>query len=118
MGWSSGLAFQLVDDVLDYRGESGTLGKNTGDDLREGKMTLPVILALADADAEERDLIAAALGDQALTGAALARIIAILERHNCLERTIEIAVQHGAAARQALRPPWPPCRLRTACRCS
>ena len=46
LGW----AFQLVDDVLDYRGESGAMGKNTGDDLREGKMTLPVILALAEGD--------------------------------------------------------------------
>ena len=54
-GRELGFAFQLVDDVLDYRGESGAMGKNTGDDLREGKMTLPVILALADANPAERD---------------------------------------------------------------
>ena len=58
LGW----AFQLVDDVLDYRGESGAMGKNTGDDLREGKMTLPVILALAEGTAAEREVIASALG--------------------------------------------------------
>src|SRR6187402_1167229 len=62
-GEQLGLAFQLVDDVLDYRGESGTLGKNTGDDLREGKMTLPVILALTDGSSDEREIITAALGD-------------------------------------------------------
>ena len=52
-GRELGLAFQLIDDVLDYRGERGTLGKNTGDDLREGKMTLPVILALEEAMAAD-----------------------------------------------------------------
>ncbi len=57
-GLELGLAFQLVDDVLDYRGEPGTLGKNTGDDLREGKMTLPVILALEDANPGEHEIIA------------------------------------------------------------
>ena len=62
IGRELGWAFQLVDDVLDYRGESGAMGKNTGDDLREGKMTLPVILALAEGTAAEREVIASALG--------------------------------------------------------
>ncbi|MEQ1771840.1 MAG: polyprenyl synthetase family protein, partial [Devosia sp.] len=53
-GKQLGMAFQLVDDVLDYRGESGAMGKNTGDDLREGKMTLPVILVLQSCSDSER----------------------------------------------------------------
>src|SRR5690606_2186755 len=60
-GRELGMAFQLVDDVLDYRGEAGAMGKNTGDDLREGKMTLPVILALEDANPAEREIVIAAL---------------------------------------------------------
>ncbi len=78
------MAFQLVDDVLDYRGESGAMGKNTGDDLREGKMTLPVILALADANPAEREIITAALGKPDASDAALAQVVAILNRHDAL----------------------------------
>jgi octaprenyl-diphosphate synthase len=103
-GLELGLAFQLVDDVLDFRGESGTLGKNTGDDLREGKMTLPVILTLAAAKPAERALIVSALGKPEVTPAQLGEIIALMERYGALERTLETAVGHAAAAREALKP--------------
>lgn len=66
-GLELGNAFQLVDDVLDYGGQSGTLGKNTGDDLREGKMTLPIILALSEGTDAERAAITTALGDMDTT---------------------------------------------------
>jgi octaprenyl-diphosphate synthase len=111
-GMELGLAFQLVDDVLDYRGERGTLGKNTGDDLREGKMTLPVILALADANPAERDIITATLGNPDASDTALAQIVAIFNRHKTLERTLEKAHLHVRQARDALRP-LPPSDLRT-----
>ncbi|MDB5562303.1 MAG: Octaprenyl diphosphate synthase [Hyphomicrobiales bacterium] len=101
-GLQLGLAFQLVDDVLDYRGESGTLGKNTGDDLREGKMTLPVILALADANPQERAIIAATLGQPDATETTLAQIVAIFNRHNTLDRTLAQAHEHVHQARAAL----------------
>lgn len=101
-GLALGLAFQLVDDVLDYGGASGTLGKNVGDDLREGKMTLPIILALQKASAEERELLAGALGD-AKTGAdTVAQVVAVLERHGSLKATLDKAQGYAERAREAL----------------
>lgn len=101
-GEELGLAFQLVDDVLDYRGEAGTLGKNSGDDLREGKMTLPVIFALKDANPAEREIIVAALGKDETPDGVLEKIVAIFERHGSLSRTIEQAELHVSRARAAL----------------
>ena len=101
-GRELGLAFQLVDDVLDYRGESGAMGKNTGDDLREGKMTLPVILALGDANPAEREIIVAALGQPDASETTLAQVVAIMNRHDTLGRTVELAHQHVRLAREAL----------------
>jgi octaprenyl-diphosphate synthase len=101
-GLELGLAFQLVDDVLDYRGEPGTLGKNIGDDLREGKMTLPVILALEAANPGEHEIIAKTLGNAEASDTALAQIVAIFNRHRTLDRTVEKAQFHVQRARDAL----------------
>jgi octaprenyl-diphosphate synthase len=101
-GLELGNAFQLVDDALDYGGQAGTLGKNTGDDLREGKMTLPIILALADGSEAERATITAALGDAQATADQVAAVVAIMERHKALARTLDQAQAHASAARQAL----------------
>jgi octaprenyl-diphosphate synthase len=111
-GRELGFAFQLVDDVLDYRGEAGTLGKNTGDDLREGKMTLPVILALQQASAAEREVIVSALGRVEAGTDQLAQVVAILQRHDTLGRTIQRAEQHVARAIDALRP-LPPSEMKS-----
>ena len=101
-GRELGIAFQLVDDVLDYRGAPGTMGKNTGDDLREGKMTLPVILALAEANPAEREIISTSLGRADAGDAALQQVVAIMERHGTLGRAIGKAEQHVRNARAAL----------------
>jgi octaprenyl-diphosphate synthase len=101
-GLELGNAFQLVDDALDYGGQAGTLGKNTGDDLREGKMTLPVILALAEGTEAERAAITAALGDPEASAEQVADVVAIMERHKVLARTLDQAHAHARAARQAL----------------
>jgi octaprenyl-diphosphate synthase len=101
-GLELGNAFQLVDDALDYGGQSGALGKNTGDDLREGKMTLPVILALAEGSEAERATITTALGDAEATDAQVADVVAIMERHQTLARTLSQAQGHARAAQQAL----------------
>jgi octaprenyl-diphosphate synthase len=101
-GLELGNAFQLVDDALDYGGQAGTLGKNTGDDLREGKMTLPVILALANGTEAERAVIAAALGNAEASAEDVADVVAIMERHGALERTLEQAQAHARAAQDAL----------------
>jgi octaprenyl-diphosphate synthase len=102
-GRELGYAFQLVDDVLDYRGEAGTLGKNTGDDLREGKMTLPIISALAIASPADRDTVVSALGKPATGPAELASVVAILDRLGTLEATVEQANVHARRAREALK---------------
>lgn len=101
-GLELGNAFQLVDDVLDYGGQSGTLGKNTGDDLREGKMTLPVILALAEGNTDEREMISTALGDAEATEEQVAAVVEIMERHKTLSRTLDQAHGHARSAQQAL----------------
>ena len=102
-GLELGNAFQLVDDALDYGGQAGTLGKNTGDDLREGKMTLPIILALADGTAAERETISTALGDPEATAEQVEAVVAILNRLDALPRTLAQAHGHARAAQQALK---------------
>ncbi len=111
-GRELGMAFQLVDDVLDYRGEAGTMGKNAGDDLREGKMTLPVILALGDANPAEREILVSSLGRPDANETVLQQVVAILNRHQTLARTLEKAEGHVARARAALDP-VPPSEMKT-----
>ncbi|MDC9823673.1 polyprenyl synthetase family protein [Devosia sp. ZB163] len=111
-GRELGFAFQLVDDVLDYRGESGTLGKNTGDDLREGKMTLPVILALRQATPAEHETIIGSLGNIGTGEAELKQVVAIFERYDTLGKTIAEAGTHAIRARDALKP-LPPSEMKT-----
>lgn len=101
-GLELGNAFQLVDDALDYGGQSGTLGKNVGDDLREGKMTLPIILALAECTVDERLTISTALGDAEATGEQVAAVVKIMERYKTLARTLDQAHAHARAAQAAL----------------
>jgi octaprenyl-diphosphate synthase len=110
-GHELGCAFQLVDDVLDYRGEAGEMGKNAGDDLREGKMTLPVILALAVANADDREVIEKTLGKSDASEAELDAVVAVFERHRTLEQTLDLAESHARSAREALRV-LPPSDLR------
>lgn len=101
-GRELGLAFQLVDDALDYGGASGALGKNTGDDLREGKMTLPIILSLQSANAEERELILSALGDANAGEAELTRVRGVVDKYGALGATLDRAHKHAEAAQAAL----------------
>jgi octaprenyl-diphosphate synthase len=103
-GLELGNAFQLVDDALDYGGQSGTLGKNVGDDLREGKMTLPIILALAEGSEAERSTITQALGKPDASPFEVQQVIAILNRHDVLRRTLARAEAHAEAAIEALAP--------------
>lgn len=101
-GDALGIAFQIVDDLLDYGGVTAELGKNVGDDFREGKLTLPVIKALAKADAEERAFWerTIAAGDQQPED--LARAQQILRRHGALEATRDDALAWAERARGAL----------------
>jgi octaprenyl-diphosphate synthase len=103
-GRELGMAFQLVDDVLDYRGKTGTMGKNAGDDLREGKMTLPMILAIAEANPVEREILVSALGRTDPGDTVLQQVVGIMNRHHTLARTLERAERHVGEARAALSP--------------
>jgi octaprenyl-diphosphate synthase len=99
-GMELGYAFQIADDVLDYTSDTDTLGKNIGDDLAEGKPTLPLIYALQQATSEEMQAIRQAIEHGELT--ALDRVLATIRRSGALERTHARAVQHAQAAREAL----------------
>lgn len=97
-----GIAFQLVDDALDYGGVAAKLGKNVGDDFREGKITLPIVLAFRRGTEEERDFWRRTLVEGNIADGDLDQAIAILRRHRALEDTIERARHYGAMARDAL----------------
>src|SRR5215467_2629260 len=79
--WNLGMAFQLVDDVLDFTSREKTLGKPVGNDLREGKVTLPLIYALENAAAEERRDVEVILRERNYDRVPFRRILALLERH-------------------------------------
>ena len=101
-GANLGMAFQLVDDVLDYSARQARLGKTVGDDFREGKITLPVVFAIERGDGPEHAFWRRTLEDQALADGDLDRAIAILERRDCLADSIARARTYGDAARDAL----------------
>ncbi len=101
-GLNLGIAFQLIDDALDYGGTAAKLGKNVGDDFREGKITLPVLLAFRRGGAEERAYWRRTLQDGEIGEGDLDQAIALLRRHRALEDTVERARHYGAMARDAL----------------
>jgi octaprenyl-diphosphate synthase len=101
-GMNLGIAFQLVDDVLDYSAVQATLGKTIGDDFREGKMTLPVVLALARASDEERTFWQRTIGDMEQTPADLDRAIGIVRARGALDDTLARARDFARAATAAL----------------
>ncbi len=89
--WNLGIAFQLVDDVLDFTSHEKVLGKPVGSDLREGKVTLPLIYALQDATAEEREMVEAVLKDANYDRVPFSKILDLIERHRGFERVHERA---------------------------
>jgi octaprenyl-diphosphate synthase len=103
-GMNLGLAFQLIDDALDYGGDSRKLGKNVGDDFREGKVTLPVILCYRRGTAEERDFWKRAIEGSESDDAALERAVALMARYGAVNDTIGRARHFGEIARDALAP--------------
>jgi octaprenyl-diphosphate synthase len=101
-GMNLGIAFQLVDDALDYGGTSAKLGKNVGDDFREGKITLPVVLSYRRGSDEERAFWKRVMEEGDANEPDLENAIAIMRRHRALDDTIERARHYGAMARDAL----------------
>jgi octaprenyl-diphosphate synthase len=101
-GKNLGLAFQLVDDVLDYSGEQAKLGKSVGDDFREGKITLPVVLTFRRGNAEEREFWQRTLEKGEMLDGDLDRAIGYMTKYGAIEDTIARARHYGAMASDAL----------------
>lgn len=103
-GLNLGLAFQLVDDALDYGGSQADLGKNVGDDFYEGKITLPVLLAYRRGNEEEREFWRGAMESDSSDREALAHAMKLLAKHGCIADTVARARHYGEIARDALAP--------------
>src|ERR1700704_3527699 len=101
-GMNLGIAFQLVDDALDYGGKAAKLGKNVGDDFREGKITLPVVLSFRRGSESERVFWRRTLEEGEATEADLEQAITLMTKHRALEDTIQRARHYGAIATDAL----------------
>jgi octaprenyl-diphosphate synthase len=112
-GSNLGLVFQLVDDVLDYGGNSHDLGKAIGDDFREGKITLPLVLAYRRGSDDDRAFWHRVVEQNDIADGDLAHAIALLKRHRALDDTIDRARHFGAVARDALAP-FPKSAFKTA----
>jgi len=101
-GLNLGIVFQLIDDVLDYAPAQTDLGKTRGDDFRDGKMTLPVILAFRRGTPEERSFWQRTMQDLQQNDADLDRALVLLKQHGALRDTVDRARHYGAIARDAL----------------
>jgi octaprenyl-diphosphate synthase len=101
-GRNLGIAFQLSDDVIDYASDSAIMGKGVGDDFRDGKMTLPVILAYARGNADDRAFWRSAIGGERVTDEDLVHAIGLLRETGALADTIERARLYGRRAIDAL----------------
>ncbi|PIE37483.1 MAG: octaprenyl diphosphate synthase [Gammaproteobacteria bacterium] len=99
-GESLGIAFQMIDDVLDYEGDPDTMGKNLGDDLTEGKPTLPLIYALQHGTASERALIHAAITEKSAEN--LSAVAAAVQRCGALDYTRDRAIAYQQQALASL----------------
>ncbi len=100
--WNLGMAFQMVDDILDFTSSEKILGKPSGNDLREGKVTLPMIYALESASADERRAVETVISDSSYEQVPFMRILQILEQHGAIRRAYERAHSFTEDARGIL----------------
>jgi octaprenyl-diphosphate synthase len=101
-GFHLGMAFQMVDDLLDYTADTQTIGKSVGADLREGKLTLPVIHALKLADPVEQKEMAKIIHNQDFTTDEFQRLKEIIEKYEGLSYARDLAGKHIQKAKEAL----------------
>ena len=101
-GMNLGIAFQLIDDVLDFSAKQENLGKAVGDDFREGKITLPIVLAFARGNDEERAFWKRTMEELEQNDGDIEHAMELLEKHSALSDTVERARHYGAIARDAL----------------
>lgn len=101
-GYNLGLAFQMVDDLFDYTMDSAALGKEVGADLREGKLTLPIIQALKEADPADRDQMVKIIQNEDFTVDEFKTLVALLQRNNGIDYTVKTATAYLEKAKKAL----------------
>jgi len=101
-GMKIGIAFQLVDDVLDYNADQNTLGKTVGDDFREGKITLPVIIAYNAGGDDEKTFWKRTLAEHDQKDGDLAEALVLLKKHDAITQSVAMAEQYCDEARAAL----------------
>lgn len=101
-GKTLGIAFQLVDDALDYAGDPNRLGKSVGDDFREGKITLPVILAFRRGSDDDRTFWQRTIVEGDIRDGDLEHAVQLMRRHKAIEATLERARTYGSIARDAI----------------
>ncbi|MBM3728548.1 MAG: polyprenyl synthetase family protein [Acidobacteria bacterium] len=100
--WNLGMAFQLVDDILDFTSRETVLGKPVGNDLREGKVTLPLIYALDGASPEDRRMVECVISAGNYSRVTLAQILDLIERHRGFDRARDRANQFADKARKLI----------------
>lgn len=110
-GQSLGVAFQIADDILDYQGNLESMGKNSGDDFREGKITLPVVMALENATSSERAFWERTLVELKQNDFDFNNAQELLQKYGCIDASLTIARDHARTAQKALEI-LPPSQLR------
>jgi octaprenyl-diphosphate synthase len=112
-GLNVGLAFQLVDDVLDFTSNENTLGKPVGSDLKEGKLTLPLIYLMRDGESRHRDLVKNTLRERNLDASRRDEILQLVRQYGTADRALEKAHDYAHKARACLNG-FPACKARDA----
>jgi octaprenyl-diphosphate synthase len=101
-GYNLGLAFQMVDDLFDYTMDSAALGKEVGADLKEGKLTLPIIQALKQADSADRDQMVNIIQNEDFSDDDFKTLVALLQKNDGIDYTVKTAAAYIDKAKEAL----------------
>ncbi len=102
-GESLGVAFQMIDDALDYSVNGDTIGKNVGDDFKEGKITLPVLAVMENCTPNEKQFLTCTMGDRQQTEGDFEIMMGLMEKYDAIPYTLDMAKTYGDKAKQSLQ---------------